>query len=359
MTAASGLLTVAGVQGPVSGDLLLSSQQVLQLDSVTGTYFRDGAQNNLLRIGSSGPNTAMQVIRGRLDITAGANVALGIDPTTGVQATGELLVTGSTSLAGSLTVGSAALPKPTTLHGPVTMGALTATGTFTNVAAGDLATNLVIDGDAANGASITGHRGKLTLAVDGSANRLDISSAGVSLFGPTTVAGSLSTQSGLTVQGGLMVSDGASFAGGTSFSGDVTILGDLSVQGTVDTINEQNLMIKDKTIVVGQGATLDSQQHGAGLKLDSTSASAKHVLWHRSGSGAAVDGMAATGPDAAEWELLGGDLVLTRQLSGKRSVALRLKSGAQGTELDIVSISYDGNGNRTGERVLANFAPQA
>ena len=111
-------------------------------------------------------------------------------------------------------------------------------------------------------------------------------------------------------------------------------------------------------IIVGQGATQDAQQHGAGLMLDSTSTSEKHVLWKRSGSGAAVDGTTATGADAAEWELLGGDLVLTRQLSGKHSVALRLKSGTQGTELDIVSISYDVHGNRTGEKVLANFAPQ-
>ena len=358
MAAPNGVLTIAGVQGPASADLLLCSQQVLNLDSATGTYFRNGSQNNLLKISDSGANTVMQVIKGRLDITAGANVALGLDPVAGVKATGNLAVTGGSSLSGGLTVGSAALPKPTTLHGPVTIdGNVAATGTFTNFSQEDLLSNLVIQGDASNGTSITGHRGKLSLGLDGSSSRIDIASS-ISLVGPTSVMGSLSAQAGLTVQGALTVSDGASIAGAASFDSDVTIMGNLSVLGTVDTIDQQNLMVKDKTIIVGQGATQDAQQHGAGLMLDSTSTSEKHVLWKRSGSGAAVDGTTATGADAAEWELLGGDLVLTRQLSGKHSVALRLKSGTQGTELDIVSISYDVHGNRTGEKVLANFAPQ-
>ncbi len=148
--------------------------------------------------------------------------------------------------------------------------------------------NLEVTGTTALG-TITGSALKVNgaavitggLTVTGSSLLASVSASSNAQIGGTLTVGGVSslgvvTSSAQLVNGDATVTGNLVVTGTSVLSGAVTIHGNLDVKGTTTSISATNLVISDKLIVVGDGATNAAQADGAGFTIGSTTASFKY-----------------------------------------------------------------------------------
>lgn len=119
------------------------------------------------------------------------------------------------------------------------------------------------------------------LTVTGSSLLTSLSASSNAQVGGTLQVGGVSTLGVITsshhlVQGNATVTGALEVTGASVLSGAVTIHGNLDVKGTTTSISATNLVISDKLIVVGDGATNAATADGAGFTIGSTTASFKY-----------------------------------------------------------------------------------
>ena len=321
----SGTLTVAGAtslqavtaqgaaqfQSTVSTGALTASQL-----TATGTSSLQGAVTASSTVNVQGAaqfqNTvstgaltaASATVSGTTTLTGAASLASTLQ-VTGATTVAALTASGATSLATLATSGTATIGGVLTASSDATVaGNLTVSGaTGVNIASGSLSIK------AANWSYDTTSAGfeNAKLTINGNtALRVYNSDQHVAFTGGV-VTNSLTAQTGqpLTLTG-------------LDSAGTVKINGNLQVSGTIDETNVNTLQVADLQIILAHNASgaplADSVADTAGIVVEGNSGYNRSILWHYNQGLAYKPGTQsqATGDGLSYWEMMGGNLRLTR-----------------------------------------------
>ena len=271
-------------------------------------------------------------------------------------------VNGTLAVTGASTLGSASVTNGFSVSGSSALSALAVSGAAT------LASTLAVTGTTTlNGAATINN----TLAVTGAGGinvtsgdlflkaadiGYDTSSVGfeklaIKLNG-TTALQLFNSDQHLNVTGGIVSNSLTAQAGqplnlfGSDSAGTVIVNGALQVKGTTTEVNQTNLNVGDLQITVAHsdsGAQADSVADGAGFVVNTgTSGYARSLTWKyvQGISYKPSSASSATNDGVSTWNVIGGNLVLTRVIPSANHIGYSYANGTYAADNTQTTVSY-------------------